>query len=125
MVDHETWLENVLSVVCDLADVDYQERVWVRRQGPETDSSTEAICRLFDDYDLEGFLAECARKRRLSEDQLEALSTFAAAAERFVRHDDGRIDDAARIANPEWQELRALARRTLEPFAAFDRAGAR
>jgi hypothetical protein len=125
MMDHETWLKSLLSVIRDLADEQYQERVWVRGQGPEVDSSTEAICRLFDDYDFEGFLAHCSKTRLLSSSQREALQTFAAAARQFASRNHDRLDDAARISTPEWRELRALAQQALEPFPAMDRAGVR
>ena len=60
MMDRQTWLERILEATRDLADERYQERVWVRGAGPEVDSSTEALVRLMDDYDLAGFIAEAA-----------------------------------------------------------------
>ena len=42
MMDRDTWLRRTLDAVRDLPDERYQERVWVRAQGPEVDSSTEA-----------------------------------------------------------------------------------
>ena len=56
MMDHETWRRNLMSVIRDLAGSGYQERVWVRGAGPEVDSLSEAICRFFDGYDVDGFL---------------------------------------------------------------------
>ena len=89
----------------------------MRGRGPEADSSTEAVCRLLDDYDLAGFLAEGGRQRWLSDDQLAALRAFEVALDKYLAPDDDRIDDAVRIASPDWHELRKLARRTLETFA--------
>ena len=116
MMDRKTWLERILGAIRDLSDADYQERVWVRGRGPEADSSTEAVCRLLDDYDLAGFLAEGGRQRWLSDDQLAALRAFEVALDKYLAPDDDRIDDAVRIASPDWQELRERAQRTLAMF---------
>lgn len=124
MRDRETWQTRILEALRSLADAGYQERVWVRGQGPESDSSTGAICRLFNDYGVEGFLAACFDERLLSKHRREALQTFAVAAKQFADQDDDR-GDAARSATAEWRELRAVAQRTLESFAAMGRAGVR
>lgn len=118
MMDRQTWLANILSAIRDLADADYQERVWVRGEGPEVDSSTEAVCRLWDDYDLPGFLSDGRRKHWLSNEQLAALRAFEAALGGYLACDGDQGDDAARIASPEWQELRERARSTLAAFPA-------
>ena len=88
----------------------------MRDQAPEADSSTEAVCRHLDDYDLAGFLAESGKQRWLSDDRLAALRTFEAAMDNYLARDD-QIDDAVRIASPDWHELRKRAQRTLAAFA--------
>jgi hypothetical protein len=114
-MDRETWLRRILDATRDLADERYQERVWVRGEGPEVDSSTEAVCRLIDDYDLPTFLAEAAEKAWISKDQLTALERLEAALARYAdKGEDG--DDATRIQSPGWQKLRELAKATLETF---------
>jgi hypothetical protein len=55
VMDRDTWLERIAEAIRVLGDGSYQERVWVRGEGPEVDSSTEAISALLDDYDLGGF----------------------------------------------------------------------
>jgi hypothetical protein len=125
MMDRQTWLARILSAIRDFADADYQERVWVRGQGPEVDSSTEAVCRLLDDYDLPGFLSEGRKKHRLSNEQLAALRALEAAINGYLARENDRSDDAARIATPEWQELRERARSTLAAFPAVHPVSAR
>jgi hypothetical protein len=73
MMGRETWLRRILDATRDLADERYQERVWVRGKGPEVDSSTEALIRLIDDYDLATFIAEAANRAWVSNEQLTAL----------------------------------------------------
>jgi hypothetical protein len=115
MMDRETWQRRILDATRDLADERYQERVWVRGEGPEVDSSTEALIRLIDDYDLAAFIAEAAKKGWVSNEQLAALRSLEAALARYAPGDHGG-DDAARIARPEWLRMRELANATLHTF---------
>jgi hypothetical protein len=115
-MDRETWLERILETIRDLGDAAYQERVWVRGEGPEVDSSTEAISALLDDDDLDGFLSACRRQHWLSSGQLSALQAFETAIDDYLARGDDRTSDRVRIASPEWQALQQLARRTLETF---------
>jgi hypothetical protein len=115
MMDRETWLSRILEATRDLADEAYQERVWTRGEGPEVDSSTETICRLVDDYDLASFVAEAAKNAWVSKDQVAAVQRLDAALARYASHGED-ADDATRIQSPEWQEIRELAKATLEAF---------
>jgi hypothetical protein len=118
MMDRDTWLSRILGAIRDLADEYYQERVWVRAQGPEVDSSTEALVRLLHDYELHAFIAEAGDKAWLSDDQLAALRALEHALERYAAHDHGSGGDAARIASPAWRKIRKVANATIETFAA-------
>jgi hypothetical protein len=84
MMDRETWLRRILDATRDLADERYQERVWVRGEGPEVDSSTEALIRLIDDDELAAFIAEAAKKGWVSNEQLAALRSLDAALARYA-----------------------------------------
>jgi hypothetical protein len=116
MMDRDTWLRRILDTTRDLADERYQERVWVRAEGPEVDSSTEALVRLLDDYELNAFIAEASDKAWVSNDQLAALRTLENALESHVARDQRSSE--APIANPAWRRIRKLANATLETFAA-------
>jgi hypothetical protein len=114
-MDRETWLTHILEAIRDLADEDYQERVWVRGEGSEVDSSTEAVCRLIDDYDLPTFLVEAAKKAWISKHQLTALEKLDAALTCYAINGED-AGDATRIQTPERQRIRKLAKATLETF---------
>ena len=116
MMDRDTWLAGILAAIRDLGDAAYQERVWVRAEGPEVNSSAEAICRLHDDFDLAGFLAQDRQRHWLPAEEHAALQTFAATLGDYIATDDDETSDATRLATPEWLVLRQLARRTLEVF---------
>jgi hypothetical protein len=117
MMDRDTWLKGILDAIRDLADERYQERVWVRAQGPEIDSSTEAIMRLLHDFELKAFIAEAGAKVWVSNDQLAALRALENALESYISRDHGD-GEAERIAGPAWRRMRKLANATLETFAA-------
>ena len=115
MMDRETWLRRILEAIRDLADEEYQERVWVRGNGPEVDSSTEAVCRLVEDYDLATFLDEAAKNAWVSKDQIAALQRLDVALARHASN-GGDAEDATRIQSPGWQQIRNLAKKTIEDF---------
>ena len=115
MMDHETWRRNLVSVIRDLADASYQERVWVRGTGPEVDSMAEAICRFFDDYDVDGFLAASAARSMLSADQLESLTALRDALDAFKQ---GKAADAGAIRHPKWLEVQGLAAEALRTLSS-------
>ena len=47
-------VNNTMVVDClrDLSDPDFQNRVWIRGEGPEVSSFVETVCELFDDSGL-------------------------------------------------------------------------
>ena len=47
-----TFQSRVITRLQELADEDFQRRVWLARTGPEVSSYDEAICGLFDDTGL-------------------------------------------------------------------------
>ena len=116
-MDRETWLRRILDAARDLADERYQERIWVHGKGPEVDSSTEALIRLIDDYDLAAFIAESAKKAWVSSEQLAALRRLDSALACYAADDRGG-DDAARTASREWLRIREIAKTTLDNFTS-------
>ncbi len=123
MMDPETWLRRIRDATRDVADEDYQERVWLRGEGPRSISSTEAVCRLVDDYDLPTFLAEAADTAWISNDQLTALGRLDAALTRYAIN--GEDADDARTQTPGWQKSASAPRRrsksSQRPRPALDR----
>ena len=103
MMDRETWLRRILEATRDLADERYQERVWVRGEGPEVDSSTEAVCRLVDDYDLATFLDEAAKNAWVSNGSNRGLA------------------EARRRARPSRQQRRGRRRCNQDPEPGMEK----
>ena len=111
MMNTEQWLENILSVVRDLADAEYQDRVWVRGTGQQVDSLTEAYCRLFDDYRLDDFISLCTEKKLITDMQRSVLFSLRNKLNEFKYDED--LTDEEIIRDPRWQSVRELSKGVL------------
>lgn len=115
MLDYGTWLERILSVAKDLSDERYQERAWIRGSGAEVDSLSEAINRLFDDYDFDGFVRECSHTGVVPVDKLRALEALRQSLDQYLSN--ASDDDQIAVRDPRWQEIRRRARGVVEAFS--------
>jgi hypothetical protein len=69
-------LFNIIRDVYSFADPVYQQRVWVEAAGPEVDSYSESLCRLFDDSNVEDFADGSALEFGFTDEMLQRLRTF-------------------------------------------------
>ena len=75
---------------------------------------------LFDKYvhggiDRRAFLDEAAKNAWVSKDQIAALQRLDVALARHASN-GGDAEDATRIQSPGWQQIRKLAKKTIEAF---------
>lgn len=105
------WALIVGSVIRRIADRDYQLRAWFNR-GPEVSSPTELICQLRSDFSF----ARGAQEdwTALSLDQRAAALGLAVRIDEIDKKYDGQLDPAAVSDDPDWGQVRILARRVLE-----------
>ena len=102
-------LNFVLERVANVANKEYQKRVWIRGDGPEEDSFDDAVCDFF--MECESILE---RNKDFSLDNLQyQLKIFHDEFENFpMRHDwPGDFIDT-----PEWEKIIDLAKEVLEGF---------
>jgi hypothetical protein len=66
---HKQILEAFLGNLACLADKSYQERVWVRAEGPECDDIDDTVCDFFDD----DFVIKKYKDYSITEDQIKSL----------------------------------------------------
>ena len=106
----KTILEEFLHVVCSISDKSFQERIWIRGEGPEVDDFTETVCDFFD-------LGECIFDRyeeyNLTEQQQEILEAFRKKFETFADNNDFPQEF---IDTPEWEEIMHMAKEVLKAF---------
>ena len=109
-IDKQLILGNILEIVCDVSDKEYQRRIWIRGDGPEVDSFDDAVCDFF--MESESVL-ERNKDFSLTNLQYQVLKKFHDEFENFpMRHDwPGDFIDT-----PEWEKIIDLAKEVLEGF---------
>ena len=119
---YPVWVESVIGVVKDIQNVENQQRVWIRGEGPECSSFEEAMCNFFDDFDADGLLKHSPTESGLTELQYSKLKEFRNAIRSYsdqtrilLRTKNIRIDHYV-LADPQWHQIRALAQDVLDAF---------
>jgi hypothetical protein len=105
MIHPYDWFKNIQTVLKEFADAEFQERVWVRGEGEEVSDWTEAMCKLFDDYQFDDFLDESWPKLGLSDRLHAALDNLRSQ----LNHYEEKETSAAIAKDPKWQKIRDLA----------------
>ena len=112
MMDHETWRRNLVSVIRDLADASYREGTCLGAgAGPEVNWMTETICRFFDDYDVDGFLAASTGRPILPPISVK-VSRACGTLNDFLEQGPGE-DPGDTMRHPKWREIQELAGKAL------------
>lgn len=109
-------LEEFLKNIVRLSDEKYQERVWVKAEGPECNDIDDSVCDFFDDGNP---ILEKYKDYGISESQYRLLMTLHEKLRKFT--------DAFGIYSPEkstekliqlsqWQEIREISKKVLKSF---------
>lgn len=115
------WKTHLLETVQLIADQTYQEEVWLRgARGRQISSWEEIICRLFDDYDLDGFLQSNWRQADVSQAQHDKLVELRDALNASLTVFGNASDPYAVLNSPGWQRIRKLAQETLSYFESVE-----
>ena len=105
-------LNSFLETISGISDREYQERVWVRGEGPECDDYTETICHFFDDGDP---IISKYKVYGITNEQLTLLVKLRGAIEDFnsnVRF--GLGPDF--FYSAEWTHITQMAKEVLRTF---------
>jgi hypothetical protein len=105
MMTSKVWCCRIMATLSELSDSDYQSQVWIHGDPGRISSFTEAVNRLYDDYDLGGFLAKVVPSLEHSGEIAATLATLGNALERI----DERLAASTIVALPEWPRIRELA----------------
>jgi hypothetical protein len=100
----------LLEDIADISDKEYQQRVWVRGEGPECDDFTEIVCRFFHKADI--FIQD-PFVFNLSDIQVEVLKNFIKEFEQFS---DANDLPQLFIDTPEWTRITLMAKEVLQVF---------
>jgi len=97
----------VLQCLRELADIDFQERVWIKGEGPEVSSYPELVSQLYDDTSLGDLLERGEGEPVFSSETdslLQQLSTI-------LDDTEAHASTADVLRTPQWAKIRSLALR--------------
>jgi len=103
-------LSELLTTMKMISDAEYQQRVWMRGEGPEANDFDETCCFFFDEADC---VIENYHDFGLSQSQYQILKSFYDEFEIFA---DNNYHPIEFIDTPEWARIRSLAKDVLEAF---------
>jgi hypothetical protein len=110
--DKNNILNNHLETISGIADREYQERVWIRGEGPECDDYTESICHFFDDGDP---IISDYREYAITERQLSLLVNLRKTVQDFNSNIRFALG-ADFLGSPEWAKITLMAKEVLQAF---------
>ena len=114
MRDHEIWRSELVSEIRTIANASELKRLWSGVDPHSTSSFAEEVAHVFDDYDIDRFIAAGPNKAKLHLEQFGALRRF---RDRFAAYIDGvastpltSIGHETVLADPQWSEVTKAAR---------------
>ncbi len=113
--DRKQILDSFIENIACMSDERYQERVWVRSEGPECDDIDDTICDFFDeDYVLENYkdYGITENQHRLLMNLHDKLRVFSDTQD--VYSPEKSTEDL--ILLPQWQEIRDISKNVLKAF---------
>jgi hypothetical protein len=109
-LDRQYMLNEFLRNIAGISDKKYQNRVWIRAEGPECDDFTETVCRFFD---IGEPILDDYKNFGITDHQYQLLITFQAIFREFADENDLPQEF---IENPEWKKIMDMATEILEAF---------
>lgn len=110
-IDTKSTVKILLDITEGISDMDYQQRVWIRAEGPECDDFCETVnnffnycCAILNDYQFYG----------LTEIQYVFLKEFSDQFDVFSREHPG--SELEFIDSPEWHRITEMAKEVLKVF---------
>ena len=114
MMDNQIWINNILSAIKELSDVQYQTKVWLEGKGTEVSSFDEAICRLFDDYELDSFIEKFSSMEQVSLKKIVLLKKYREQLTNYLSTLKDEVSIEQLITDPAWKKLCQLAKETYD-----------
>ena len=109
MINKYEWLKNVMNTVREIADPEFQQRVWVDGAGPEFSDWTEVMCKLFDDFLFDDFVDRDWQQFGFSSESHQLLVQL---REQLNNYEE-KETNAEIVADPKWQQIREFAGKVL------------
>ena len=114
MRDHDIWCSELVSEIRTIADTSELKRLWSGADPRSVSSFAEEVAHVFDDYDINGFIAAGAGVGKLHHEQLDALvrfrDRFAAYIDRLAPTPLVAIGYERVLGDPQWGDVTNAAR---------------
>lgn len=109
-INRKQILEGFLIDISDIADKEYQRRIWIRGEGPECDDFTGIVCRYSSAAES---ILEKYKEYGISDSQLYVLKQFHDEFKKFWKENDL---PQLFIDTPEWTKITLKAKEVLQAF---------
>jgi hypothetical protein len=103
-------LTEFLRIISHIQDLEYQTRVWIRREGPECQAFDDAVC---DFFDIGDSVLDAYKDYGITDSQHDLLMRFRNEYEAFS---DENTWPENFIDTPEWAKIMEMAKEILEAF---------
>ena len=108
-------LNELLGVIYNISDVEYQERVWVKGLGPECSSFEETMCNFFDDYNAEEIVGNY-KDYGVAQKQFKILLKFYNMLRYYSDKTSEIVNNQEVLSDPEWHKIQKMAKKVLKSF---------
>ena len=109
-------LDSFIQNIDCLSDENYQERVWVRAEGPECDDIDDAVCDFFDDGNP---ILEKYKEYGITENQYKLLmklySKLRVFTDTFGVYSSAKSTEQL-IKLPKWREIMEISKKVIKIF---------
>jgi hypothetical protein len=116
MMRKDVWQQKLLSAIKEIADKRYQDNVWLEKNPMKCSSYTEAICRLFDDFDLDGYLKKYCQQKNFNDEPCHLLQDLRDILTKFDATLVNPVSDIDILKHPKWKLVIAKAQHVLDAF---------
>lgn len=111
--DQEGVLKRFLNTIFEISDLEFQEKIWIKGLGPECSSFEEAICDFFDDGEP---IIEKYKTFNINNIQYQKINILNDKLRKFLDKTPALVHEENIIFDPEWIEIRKLAKDVLKAF---------
>lgn len=101
--------ELLTRLVLELSDKAFQERVWLRGEGPEVGSVGEFFCNFFDDLNINDII-ENYKSYEISDSQIEKVIKLKDMLENYSNSIPSTPNDKEVLKDPKWKIIRDFAK---------------
>lgn len=108
-------LKELLGVIYNISDAEYQERVWVKGLGPECSNFDETMCNFFDDYNAEEVVKNY-KDYGISQKQYKVLLKFYNTLREYSDKTPETVNDHEVLSDSDWYKIQEMAKKVLEAF---------